>query len=154
MIFFYIDVRWEDVMRGFKVKLKAKEIKILKSLVSKGVEKARKITRCRILLLCNENKNKKIIASILSINLNTISNTCRRYIEEGLESAINEKPRSGAPTLFDGKLRAKITALACSTPPEGHSRWSLRLLSNKAVELDLVDSISHTDIGRILKKTK
>jgi putative transposase len=141
-------------MKGFKVKLKTKEIKILKSIISKGTEKARKITRCRILLLCHENKSKKTIASVLSINLNTVSNTCRRYIEEGLESAINEKPRPGAPTIFDGKLKAKITALACSNPPEGNSRWSLRLLADKAVELNFVDSISHTDIGRILKKTK
>src|SRR6185312_14177022 len=130
-------------MKGFKVKLKAKEVKVLKAIISKGIEKARKITRCRILLLCNAGKSKTEIASMLSINPNTVSNTCRRYVEEGLEPAINEKPRSGAPTLFDGKLRAKITALACSTPPEGRSRWSLRLLSDKAVELDLVDSISH-----------
>ena len=141
-------------MKGFKIKLKAKEVKTLKSLVSKGKEKARKITRCRILLLCHEKRNKGQIASMLSINPNTVSNTCRRYLEEGLESAINEKPRSGAPTLFDGKTRAKITALACSVPPEGHGRWSLRLLSDKAVELKLVDAISHTDVGRILKKTK
>jgi transposase len=141
-------------MKGFKVKLKAKEVKTLKYIINKGVEKARKITRCRILLLCHENKSKTTIASMLSINSNTVSNTCRRYIEEGLESAINEKSRSGAPTLFDGKLRAKITALACSTPPKGHSRWSLRLLSDKAVELNFVDSISHMDVGRILKKTK
>ena len=91
---------------------------------------------------------------MLSINSNTVSNICRRYVEEGLEAAINEKPRPGAPTVFDGKLKAKITALACSTPPEGRSQWSLRLLSDKAVELDLVDSISHEDVRRILKKTK
>ena len=141
-------------MKGFKVKLKAKEIKTLKSIISKGIEKSRKITRCRILLLCHQNKNKTTIASMLSVNPNTVSNTCRRYIAEGLESAINEKPRSGAPTLFDGKLKAKITALACSTPPDGRSQWSLRLLSDKAVELNFVNFISHTDISRILKKTK
>lgn len=141
-------------MKGFKVKLKEKEVKILKAIIRKGVEKARKITRCRILLLCHAGKNKKEIASVLAINPNTVSNSCRRYITEGLEAAINEKPRSGAPTLFDGKLRAKITALACSSPPEGRSQWSLRLLSDKAVELDLVDSISHEDVRRILKKTK
>lgn len=141
-------------MKGFKIKLKAKEEKILKTLVSKGAEKARKITRCRILLLCNSNQSKKSIALALSIDLNTISNVCRRYLEEGLEAAINEKPRSGAPTIFDGKLKAKITALACSKPPEGRSQWSLRLLADKAVELELVDSISHMNIGRILKKTK
>ncbi len=141
-------------MNGLKIKLKSKEVKILKALIGKGTEKARKITRCRILLLCNDNRNKKEIALALSIDPHTITNICRRYLDEGLESAINEKPRSGAPTIFDGKLKAKITALACSTPPEGRSQWSLRLLSEKAVELDLVDSISHTDVGRILKKTK
>lgn len=141
-------------MKGIKVKLKAKEVKTLKSIISKGIEKSRKITRCRILLLCHENKKKTTIASMLSVNPNTVSNICRRYVEEGLESAISEKPRSGAPTIFDGKLKAKITALACSTPPEGNSQWSLRLLSNKAVELLLVESISHTQIGTILKKTK
>jgi transposase len=141
-------------MKGFKIKLKVEEIKLLKSIVRKGTEKARKITRCRILLLCDENKSKAIIASMLSVTPNTVSNTCRRYLEEGLESAINEKPRPGAPTLFDGKTKAKITALACTIPPEGHSQWSLRLLSDKAIELKLVDYISHTDVGRILKKTK
>lgn len=144
----------EDIMKGFKIKLNSKEIKILKEVIRKGTEKARKITRCRILLLCNQDKSKNMIASMLSINPNTVSNICRRYVEEGLELAINEKPRSGAPKLFDGKVKAKITALACSTPPEGRSQWSLRLLSDKAVELGLVDSISHTDVGRILKKTK
>jgi putative transposase len=58
----------------------------------------------------------------LSIDLHTITNVCRRYLEEGLEAAISEKPRSGAPTIFDGKLKAKITALACSKPPEGRSQ--------------------------------
>jgi len=141
-------------MKGYKIKLKANEVKTLKSIVSKGTDKARKINRCRILLLCNENKSKTIIASMLSITQNTVSNTCRRYVEEGLISAINEKPRPGAPSLFDGKTKAKITALACSTPPDGYSQWSLRLLSDKAVELQYVESISHTDVGRILKKTK
>jgi putative transposase len=141
-------------MKGFKIKLKAKEKKILKDIIKKGTEKSRKITRCRILLLCDKNQSKKMIASMLSINPNTISNVCCRYLKEGLESAINEKPRSGKPTIFSGKTRAKITALACSSPPEGRSQWSLRLLSDKAVELSLVESISHTKIRSILKKTK
>ena len=144
----------EPIMKGFKIKLKAKEKKILKDIIKKGTEKSRKITRCRILLLCDKNQSKKMIASMLSINPNTISNVCCRYLKEGLESAINEKPRSGKPTIFSGKTRAKITALACSSPPEGRSQWSLRLLSDKAVELSLVESISHTKIRSILKKTK
>jgi putative transposase len=105
-------------MKGFKIKLTAKEKKVLERIIRKGTEKASKITRCRVLLLCHANERKKTISSLLSIDNNTISNICRRYLEEGLEAAINEKPRSGAPTLFDGKARAKITALACSVPPE------------------------------------
>lgn len=140
-------------MIRFKIKLKPDEKKTLEALVSKGKENARKITRCRVLLLCHANEKKTRIASLLSINKNTISNICHHYITEGLETAINEKPRSGAPTKFDGKLRAKITALACSKAPNGRSQWSLRLLADKAVELEFVDSISHTDVGRILKKT-
>ena len=143
-------------MKGCKIEitLKPKEIKTLEDIVKKGTEKSRKITRCRILLLCNYDHNRATIATMLSITSKTISNVCNRYLEEGLEAAINEKPRTGAPTIFSGKLKAEITALACSTPPEGYSQWSLRLLADKAVELSLVESISHTEVGRILKKTK
>ena len=74
-------------------------------------------------------------------------------MDEGLESALNEKRRPGAPRKFKGRDKAKITALACSTPPEGHSRWSLNLLADKAVELKIVDEISHISVHRILKKT-
>jgi hypothetical protein len=70
-----------------------------------------------------------------------------------VESAIEERPRSGKPPKFSGKQQAKITALACSTPPEGRSRWTLRLLADKVVELELVDDISHKSVGEILKKT-
>src|SRR6202012_5420256 len=101
-------------------------------------------------LLVDEGQSKKLISVALSIDPNTIRNVCQRYAKEGLESAINEKPRPGAPTIFNGKFKAKLTALACSEPPEGHSTWSLRLLADKAVELEYIDSISHTDVGRIL----
>ena len=137
-----------------RIKLKVAERKKLKVFLSKGVERARKLTRCRILLMCDAGKSKNIISNALSVDPKTISNVCKRYLEEGLESAINEKPRPGAPTVFDGKQRAKITVLACSEPPKGRSQWSLRLLADKAVELGIVESISHMDIGRILKKTK
>ena len=66
---------------------------------------------------------------------------------------LNDKPRSGRPVEIDGPLRAKITALACSEPPEGYSRWSLRLLADKAVELQFVQELSHSYVGEILKKT-
>jgi transposase len=94
------------------------------------------------------------ISHSLSVVRNTVRKICSRYIDEGLESAINEKPRSGAPSVFEGKQRAKITALACTEAPDGHSQWSLRLLADRAVELCLVEDISHTQVAKILKKTK
>jgi transposase len=75
-----------------------------------------------------------------------------QYREKGLQ-ALHDRPRSGRPIKIDGEQRAKITALACSTPPEGYAEWSLRLLADKAVELDFCEQISHTQVRTILKKT-
>ena len=83
----------------------------------------------------------------------TVERIRRRYVEEGLESALNEKPRSGRSPVISGEERAKITALACTEAPEGFGQWSLRLLADKAVELNFVESISHESVGVILKKT-
>lgn len=140
--------------KQYAIRLKAKERQHLKEIIRKGTEKARKIARCRILLLSEQNKTQEGIAEALSISTQTVRNVCLRYLKEGFEAALNEKPRPGRPDVFNGRQKAKITALACSTPPEGYSQWSLRLLADKAVELNLVDSISHMDVSRILKKTK
>ena len=136
-----------------KVKLKPKERKLLKQLISKGSEKARKITRCRILLLADEGKTDTQIIEALKVARNTIRTVRFRYVWEGLEKALNEQPRPGAPKKFTGRQKAKITAIACSEPPEGRNRWTLRLLADKVVELKMVDSISHQTVKRILKKT-
>ena len=135
------------------LKLKSKDQKKLKELTKSGTLKSRKLNRCRILLLASQGKSKKAIAEILNMSQVTVLQVCKRYKEGGLSNALNEKPRPGAPSIFTGKQKAKITALACSTAPKGSARWSLRLLSDRAVELKLVDSISHEMVGRILKKT-
>ena len=135
-----------------KLKLKKKDQKKLKELSQSGTLKARKLNRCRILSLKAEGKSLDEIADVLKMSKVTVNQICQRYEKEGLESALNERPRSGKPSIFSGKQKAKITALACSDAPEGRSQWSLRLLADKAIELKLVDSISHTDVGRILKK--
>ena len=135
------------------VVLKPKERKFLHQLISKGSEKARKITRCRILLLADEGKNDTQIIQALKVARNTIRQVRLRFVQEGLEAAINEQPRSGAPVKFSGRQRAKITAIACSEPPQGRVRWTLRLLADKVVELEMVDSISHQTVKNILKKT-
>lgn len=135
------------------VKLKPKERKSLKRLITKGTEKARKITRCRILLLAHEGKSDTQIIEALKVARNTIRTVRFRYARKSLEAAINEQPRPGAPKKFSGRQKAKITAIACSKPPEGRGRWTLRLIADKVVELEMVDNISHQTVKRVLKKT-
>ena len=136
---------------------KAKGLKItvkeLKELTKKGTIKARKLNRCRILLLASEGKSQYEIAKILQISRATVNEISKCYVEGGLEKALNEKARAGAPNIFSGKQKAKITALACLTAPKGAARWSLRLLADKAVELKIVETISYKTIGEHLKKT-
>jgi len=137
------------------VKLSEHERQYLHKIVNSGKDKARKITRCRILLLADEAKGKtdEKISDALNICLSTIFNIRRRYSQEGLERAISEAARSGQPSRFKGKTMAKITALACSKPPKGHAKWSLRLLADHIIELDIVETISHVSVRSILKKT-
>lgn len=141
--------------KSHRIKLNEQERQYLQKIVESGKDKARKITRCRILLLADECKGKTDheISDALDVCLATIFNIRRRYHRWGLERAINEEPRSGQPPKFTGKSMAKITAIACSKPPEGRSRWSLRLLADHVIELDIVDAISHQTIRNILKKT-
>jgi transposase len=92
------------------------------------------------------------IAAVLHIGIATVFNIKRRYLATGLKTALHDKPRSGKPRRIDGTARAKITALACSTAPDGHARWTLRLLADKAVELGFCDQISHSTVQEVLKK--
>jgi transposase len=139
--------------KKYPVRLTKQDRKALQQLVSKGKERARVITRCRILLLADEGKGDVEIMEVLGVAANTVRQVHQRYDEEGLESAIRDRARPGAPLKFSGKQKAQITALACTKAPEGHSRWSLRLLADKVVELELVDNISYKTIERMLKKT-
>lgn len=139
--------------KKYIVKLKAKERKELQQLLSKGKTSARKLNRARILLMAHEGQTDQQICESLKIAPATSANIRRRFHQEGFEAALKEKPRSGAPQKFAGKTKAKITALACSKPPEGQSRWTLRLLADRLVELDIVDEISFKSVGNILKKT-
>ncbi len=140
--------------KQFHVRLNEQERKQLRKIIRTGKDNTRKITRCRILLLADETscKTDNEISDVLHVCLATVFNIRRRYCQEGLEPAIAENPRSGQPPKFEGKAQAKITAIACSKPPEGHGRWSLRLLADRLVELKLVESISHQSVGNILKK--
>jgi putative transposase len=88
----------------------------------------------------------------LGVSARTVASTRQRYVEEGLEGALNEKPRSGKPLKLTGRDEAKLALIACSEPPEGRVRWSIRLLTDKLIELDIVDSISRESVRQYLKK--
>ena len=141
------------------VKLPREEREKLTRLTLGGTIGVRKLNRVKILLLADENhksgqKTDKEIAEKLGTSMATVERIRRKYVKEGLEGALNERPRSGRPPGISGEARAKITALACSEAPEGFGQWSLRLLADKAVELNFVESISHESVGVILKKTR
>lgn len=124
----------------------------LQELLRRDSVKLATYRRARALLALDEGATLVSTAALVEVNYNCVSHWTKRYVQEGL-ALLEDKPRSGRPPYFAGTQRAKITALACSTPPEGHARWSVRLLQDKAVELDYVEAISHDTVHQILKKT-
>ena len=137
--------------------LKKEERTELAGLIRTGTWPARTQTRARILLLLDRSQGKKRtsqqVAESVMVSPSTVLNIGRRYVKEGLQSALYEKPRPGARPKLNGEIEAKLTMLACSKPPEGHSRWTLRLLASELIELELVDYVSHVTVGEWLKKT-
>ncbi len=138
--------------RKYIVKLTAEQQKTLKDIVSKGNKSARIIKRANILLLADKNQSGREIANNVSVCQVMISKLCRRFQQEGLD-VLYDKSRPGQPRKLDGKAEARLTALACSTPPEGHARWTVRLLADEVVRLELVDSICPKAVWSTLKKT-
>jgi len=147
--------------KRYRVFLNGKKRSNLERLVSSGTNKARTITRARILLLADESprgisrgmgRTDKEIIEALGVSARTVAATRQRFVEEGLEGALNEKPRSGRPPKFTGRDEANLTVIACSDPPESCSRWSVRLLADKLVELDMVESISRETVRLMLKR--
>ena len=141
-------------MKRIEIKLIKKEKVILETLIKKGTAKAREITRARTLLLSDSGEKVSTISRVLSINPATVRNIKSYYLAGGLDSALYDAPRPGAPSKFTAKDEAAIQALACTDAPEGHAKWSLRLLAKNAVQIDNIDSISAAQVDRILKKTK
>jgi transposase len=143
--------------KKYRVKLSKEQRELLEELTSKGTMKVRAYKRAQILLLADEaqgtsRKSDKQIAEQVQTSTATVQRVRQRYVETGLDGALTEKPRSGAPPRISSHQRAQITSLACSEPPEGYGRWSLRLLATKLVELELIDQISHDSVDRVLKK--
>lgn len=139
-------------MKKQHVQLSPEDKKRLEFLLSQGTLPVKVYKRATALLELNRGKTYTAVAETIGQTKQTMSTLAKKYRTEGLH-CLEDKPRSGRPIDFDGKQRAKVTALACTDPPEGYGRWSLRLLAEKLVELEHTPAISHTQVGNILKKT-
>jgi transposase len=139
-------------MRKEHIKLSQADQDFLMSVVSRGQTSARVFKRATALLQLHRGQTLCAVAETLQVTYVSVAKWRDNYHSSGLQ-ALEDKPRTGRPSLIDGKQRAQLTALACSTPPTGHARWTLRLLADKAVELGYCQSLSHTGARSILKKT-
>jgi transposase len=137
-----------------KVSLTQQEYDNLKAYVNTGVHSSRSIKRAQILLLASRGTSDPQLAERIGVCKATVYNIRRQYCTEGLQAALTEKPRPGAPTKLTGREEARFSAIACSDPPLGRQRWTVRLLGDKLVELELVKSISPATVGTLLKKTR
>ena len=124
----------------------------LQTLTTQGIHPVRQVKRAQVLLALATGVSGYVVAAQLGLCVQTVYQVATRYGQQGLAGALEERPRSGGPVRFDGPVRAHLTALACSEAPAGYSRWSVRLLADRAVELALVDAISHESVRQVLKK--
>ena len=135
------------------VNLTEQERALLHKHVSTGVHSARSIKRALVLLDADCNRSDPWIAQQRGGSKSTVYNIRRRYCTEGLEAVLNEKPRPGAPRKLDGRGEARFTTIVCSEPPSGRQRWTVRLLADRMVDLELVNSVSPATVVSLLKKT-
>src|SRR3974377_1474613 len=149
----------ESAVKRYVVRLNAEEREQLQALVRKGKGPARQVLKARILLKADVSEggagwsDSKIIAA-LETNASMVYRVRKQLVEEGFEAVLSRKQRArpAVMPIFDGEKEAKLITLACSKPPKGYARWSLRLLERKVVELNIVDRASDNTIGRVLKK--
>ncbi len=144
----------------FVVRLSGDERAGLEGMIRTGRDAAYRLLKARILLKADvsddgDGWSDGQIAEALETSPSTVLRTRRQLVEEGLEAALGRKTQARPRArIFDGETEAKLIALACSAPPEGHARWSLRLLEKRVVELGIVETASDSTIGRVLKKTR
>lgn len=145
--------------KKYIVRLEPQEREDLQKLVSKGKSAARKLTHARILLQADVSKegpkwSDEQIAESLGVTTRTVEHVRQRGVEQGLEAALERRKRKQSPTprILDGAKEAQLVAICCSKPPEGRRRWTLCLLADRLVELNIVESISSDTVGRTLKK--
>jgi len=138
--------------KKYIVNLTEKERESLLSLTSKGQVGARTMKRAQILLKADEGLKDAEIVTALNTSRPTVERIRKRFVQGNLEKALHDDPRPGSKTKLDGRGEAELIALTCSDAPDGHEKWSLRLLADKLVEMDVVDRISHETVRQTLKK--
>jgi len=143
------------MVQRYRVTLTDEERVFLDGLTKRGTRSARTTILARALLLCDAGWTSQSISDALGIVCRTIELLKKRFVEEGIEASISRKARETPPreVVFDGEFEARLVALACSEAPTGHGRWTVRLLAEKVVELQIAESVSHMSVHRILKKT-
>jgi hypothetical protein len=146
--------------KRYIVKLDKEERKQLTELVKKEKVAAKKRTHAQVLWLADCGRNgpawkDEAIAEACRVTVRTVENLRKRLVLEGMDAALNRKPqaRLSRQKILDGEKEAKVIALCCGAKPSGHARWTLRLLAERAVELEIVESISHETVRQCLKKT-
>ena len=137
-----------------RIKLPEKEVKYLVEFTRKGRRNSRELNRARVMLLTHEGKTENTIKEVLGICRATICNIKKRYREEGLESALKDKPRPGQPKKYNGRHEAEVIAFACTKPPPGRKKWSLVLLAEELKKTEDFETINRESIRLILKKAK
>ena len=140
-------------MRRYKVQLTKEERKQLQKLISSGVVPARKLTRARILLKVDVGLTKTEISQTLDVTINTVTNVCRSFQTQRLAAVERKKPNREYEHSLDGEAEAHLIAIACSEPPEGRERWTLRMLQAEMIKRKYVDEVSHETVRTALKKT-
>ena len=150
----------EISVKKYVVRLSAEEREQLEILIRKGKSPARRLLKARILLKADVSEGRagwsdSRIIRALDTSASMVYRVRQQLVEEGFEAVLSRKQRAtpAIARIFDGEKEAKLIALACSKPPKGRARWSLRLLENKVVELAIVEHASDSTIGRVLKKT-
>lgn len=140
-------------MRKDKLELTKIERQKLKEMIRKGSNKARVITRARLLLLSDQGLNDQQVAEALQIGRATVERVRRRAVRENVEAALGERPRPGQKRKLNEKQEARLVAIACSDPPPGQKRWTIQLLMEEIIQQGVVDTISFETVRRVLKKT-
>ena len=141
-------------MKNLKIKLEKEERKFLQDFLKKGTKKARAIARANVLLLADEGWETDTISKMVKVHRQRVWRIKKRYLKEGLKSALEEKPRSGQPPKYREKHKAEIIATACTKAPNGRKRWTIRLLAKALKNKKGFENLNRESVRLVLKKTK